>query len=200
MAKQLPIPRPVPSRVGYGVPQSELYAACERFWKDLERADKIGRADAAALSQALQIEYEYHGTWEVELYASAIHIFAAMTVEAVMNVFAVVRFGEQHFNAHFRYGPPITRLRKILYYLPQIDLSDDSEIAQLIKRLFKVRDDLVHAKSAEDFYDEQHRPIREREDLVVTKETAADALADLRRFVNWISQLDQEVESFIQVW
>lgn len=197
MARTLPAPRPVPN-VGFGVPQIELYRACQRLFQDGQRAEIQERAEHAHLVTRLGFQFDYAPSSEVEVYSSAVHIFAAITAEAVLNVYAVVRYGEAHFDRNFRYGNPVKRLRDILHYLPHIDLGDTSEIVIICRRLFDVRDELVHAKSSEDRFDEEGKRILPKEVLHISQETAAIALSDLERFIRLMISFDAEISPFLE--
>jgi hypothetical protein len=197
MARTLPAPRPVPS-VGFGVPQIELYRACQRLFQDGQQAEIQERAEHAHLVTKLGFHIHYTPSSEVEVYSSAVHIFAAMTAEAVMNVYAVVRYGDAHFDRNFRYGNPVKRLREILHYLPELDLADTSEIVLICQRLFDVRDKLVHAKSSEDHFDGQGKRITPPEIVNISQETAAIALSDLERFIQLMISFDAEIAPFLE--
>jgi hypothetical protein len=185
--------------VGFGVPQIELHRACRRLLENAIAAEVAGQQEHANLVASLGFDFGYTPNWEVEMYASAVHIFAAITAEAIMNVYAVVRFGESHFNRCFRYGNPVLRLRSILHYLPQIDLSDGSEIVLICRRLFDVRDELVHAKSTEDRRDAEGKRILPQPFPEISKETAAKAVSDLERFIQLMMSFDSEVSLFLEV-
>jgi hypothetical protein len=200
MTKQLPPPRTVPQQVGFSVPHAELFRACRVFWADLERAEAEGRADINALQTNLGVSVTYQETWQVEVYASTVHLFAALTAEAAIATYAVVRFGDQAFQKHFRFLNPIhVRLRAVLHHKPGLDLSDSSEIVMIIRRLFAIRNALVHAQSGEDGSDDAAR-VRELDHLTVSKRSAAQAMADVVRFLAVLSSFDEEVAPFLLVW
>jgi hypothetical protein len=201
VGKALPQPRALPVRVGFGIPHQELFRACRVFWEDLERAEREGADEAEDVKRKLGLVVDYSETWKTELYASTIHLFAAMTAEAAITTYAVVRYGEDQFKEHFRFVNPIyDRLRKVLHYLPSTDLSDRSEIVQILRRLFKIRNELVHAQAAEDRYHEDGTNVEIRDHLSLTKQTAAQAITDLHRLLAILGSYDDEIMPFLIVW
>src|SRR5260221_10994693 len=70
----------------------EYNRATRRFLSDLRRSEDAYREEVVAQRSKLGVPAENRDTPDVERYSLALQIFAAMTVEAGIRYYAVVRF------------------------------------------------------------------------------------------------------------
>ena len=177
-------------------PHDELYRAMRGFLKDLERAEESYREEVIAIRKKLQVPAEYTETPDVERYSLAIQVFAAMTIEAAISFYAVLRFGGENHDDHFRWGSADNRLRTALSYAG-VAFEDDAEILRLVRAVMDARHTIVHPFSAEFRGTEQatiqvpHRPVPD-----VSAAAARSAIEDVDRFFQLLRQLDESHSRF----
>ena len=94
----------------FTAPHDELYRAMRGFLNDLKGAEETYRKEVAQIRAKLQIPVQYTETPDVERYSLAVQVFAAMTIEAAISFYAVLRFGGEH------HDEPVflTRVEKVL--------------------------------------------------------------------------------------
>jgi hypothetical protein len=140
--------------------QAELKAYYERQPEPLRRA-----------AQYLPHLDEYS-----EILSQSVQIFACMAVEAFLNYYGVVRLGEDvYYRLHERHSIH-KKLATLLRVCDATNLPRDSELAQLVRRMFERRNDLVHPKARE----LQEEVVLGQELSLLTR--ARDAAKDAQRF------------------
>ncbi len=177
-------------------PHDELYRAMRGFLNDLERAEETYRKEVIAIREKLRVPAEYSETPDVERYSLAIQVFAAMTIEAAISFYAVLRFGGENHDEHFRWGSADGRLRTALNQAG-VSLGEDAEILQLVRVVMEARHNIVHPFSAEFKGTEQatiqvpHRPFPD-----VTAAAARTAIRYVDRFFELLRELDDAHSRF----
>lgn len=192
-------PLPSGGHVGRNItiPYSALYRAMRGFLSDLERAEAKYRGEIAAIRTKLGVDAVYVETPEVERYSSAVQLFAAMTVDALISFYAVLRFGGAHHDDQFRWPRVDKRLRKALDTIG-VQLADDAEILVLIRDLKDARDRIAHPHSYELLGSEQaaiqlpHRPGPDD-----SASAARRAVAAVDRIFALIRELDPDHAHFL---
>ena len=116
MTTKWPLPRTIPKGVGFGSSHAELFRATQQFLRDVERAEHEGREEADAIQKKFGIPAPYRPTVHVERYSVAVQVFAAMTLEAVIDMYAVVRFGEDEVRSTWTRSkkPLVTKFGEML--------------------------------------------------------------------------------------
>lgn len=180
----------------FTAPHDELYRAMRGFLKDLEKAEETYRMEVAEIRTKLRIAAEYTETPDVERYSLAIQVFAAMTIEAAISFYAVLRFGGEHHDDHFRWGSADNRLQTALSHAGMA-FEDDAEILRLVRAVMDARHTIVHPFSAEFLGTEQatiqvpHRPFFD-----VSAVAARSAIESVDRFFELLRQLDEAHSHF----
>jgi hypothetical protein len=99
------------------------------------------------------------GNWEAadEIHAlsDSVVIFAAMAVESFLNLYGVIRLGEQVYAQRYERLGPVQKLSAILATCCATQLGPQDEISAVVARLFARRNALVHPKTHEVGPDQQ---------------------------------------------
>jgi hypothetical protein len=173
-----PARRPVPIGVGFASPHGELHHATFRLERKLSAA-------------------ESSNAYEVGLYSATIQVFAAMTIEAALNVYAIVRFGQAFYQHCLRKS---ARKRYEVFFGDLGPHSLYKEGRACMERLFTRRNDLVHPASGEYHYAPDGTPKPSNPpalDIPTTAQAARDAIKDMDRLFAIIRQLDDEVDTML---
>jgi hypothetical protein len=183
----------------FAAPQDDLNRAMRRFLRDMKQAEDEYRTEVAAQRETLKVPAEYSDTPDVERYSLAVQIFAAMTIEAGISFYAVMRFGGDPHDDHFRWGSMETRLKEALRHA-HIEIADDNEIIEVLHRRKVARDRIVHPFSAE--YDEptssDRKPDRAWPDCSAAE--AHRAVADVDRFFALLRDLDASTSFMLHMF
>jgi hypothetical protein len=180
----------------FTAPHDELYRAMRGFLKDLQGAEEAYREEVIAIRKNLQVPAQYTETPDVERYSLAIQVFAAMTIEAAISFYAVLRFGGENHDEHFRWGSADNRLRTAFDHAG-IDSGDDAEILRIVRDVMGARHQIVHPFSAEFLGTEQatiqapHRPFPD-----VSAAAGRRAIENVDRFFELMRQLDEPHSRF----
>ena len=81
--------------------------------------------------------------------ATAVEIYAAMSVEAFLNFYGVVRLGEAVFRDNLQRVGVTEKLTLLLAMCDGVELERDSELWRTVRGLFDRRNALVHPKARE---------------------------------------------------
>lgn len=206
MTPQWPTPRAVPKGISFGSYHSPLFRATREFMKDVERAEQEVRDEVVRLRERLSMPAEFRPDIHVERYSMAVQVLAAMTIEAAVDIYAVVRFGEVAARSTWkRYHPRgiAGKLVEMLQAATGASPEAAAEILQIVDRIAKARNAFVHPKSDETLYDNQGNPLRTRQEhlLPMTDGTAArDTYDDLLRFFELLHELDPTVGGILHPW
>ena len=149
-------PQPRSDRVGRELAtlHERLYRAMRGFLNDLERAEHEYRLEIAAQRAKFGVDARYTETTDVQRYSLAIQLFAALTTEAVISLYAVLKFGGDKHDDHFRWGEADKRLQKAFQFAG-ITVAGDAEIFTLVRTIMEARHAIAHPFSAEYFGSEQ---------------------------------------------
>ena len=202
LAKNKPSPKPIPAprsdHTGrtLAVSHEQLYRAMRRFLTDLSRAEDEYRVEVSATRDKLGIAAEYEETPDVHRYSFAVQVFAAMTIEAAISFYAVLRFGGEHHDKHFRWDASEKRLASAFRFAG-LPLADDAQILTVVNRVMKARHAIVHPFSTEYLGDEQatiSAPDRPEPDESAA--AARDIAADVDTFFALLRDTDKEHAHF----
>jgi hypothetical protein len=188
--------RPVPIGASFGAPYSELNEATMRLGRKLAAAEEEGREYAAELREKLDVEHDGH-IYDIDLFSMTIQVFAAMTVEAALNEYAVVRFGQHYYEAQSK-RPARKRYADLF-----ADLGQDAlyrEGSECMDRLFSRRNRLVHPATGEYHYEADGSPKPDNPPSTYVPTTggaARDAIRDMNRLLAIMRELDPEVMLFL---
>ena len=180
----------------FTAPHDELYRAMRGFLNDLKGAEETYRKEVAQIRAKLQIPVQYTETPDVERYSLAVQVFAAMTIEAAISFYAVLRFGGEHHDEHFRWGSPDKRLRTALTHA-EVNLENDAEILRVVRTVMDARNEIVHPFSAEFKGTEQATiQVPHRLSPDVSAAAARNAIRHVERFFELLRELDDAHSRF----
>ena len=188
-----PPPEPRHDRVDRQVATAHerLYHAMRAFLKDLERAEREYHAEVAAQREELGIDARYTETRDVERYSLAIQLFAGATIEAVVSLYAVLKFGGDKHDDHFRWGEADKRLKRA-FHLAGIQVDDDAEILKLIRAVTAGRHPIAHPFAAEYFGPEQASiELPPRRWMDESAAAGRQAIAHVDRIMELLRELDE---------
>src|SRR5260221_3048498 len=114
----------------------------------MKRSKDGRREEVVPHRSKMGVTANYRDTPDVERHSLAIHIFPAMTVEAGISYYAVMRFGGELHRDHFRSGSAVGRLKRALTHAV-ISYQDDAELFFVIARRKAARDFIIHQFTAE---------------------------------------------------
>ncbi len=177
----------------------EYNRAMRRFLSDLRRSEDAYREEVVAQRSKLGVPAEYRDTPDVERYSLAIQIFAAMTVEAGISYYAVMRFGGELHDDHFRWGSAEERLKRALTHAG-ISYQDDAELFAVIGRRKTARDCIVHPFSAEYAGPTEDSRMPDRPWPDASAVAARRAVADVDRFFLLLRDIDETTSSLLHMF
>src|SRR5258705_97075 len=92
--RQLPAPRPMPIGVSFGSYVNSLCRATYEYLKDVGRAEKDAEEEVVRIREKLNISTKYVPDAHVERHAMTVQIYVALSLEAAIDMYAVVKFSE----------------------------------------------------------------------------------------------------------
>ncbi len=110
--------------------------------------------------------------------SDSVMIFVAMTVEAFINYYGVIRFGENDYQTHIERKGFIPKIKFILLKCDSISLNSNSELLKIMDKIAKQRSDLVHPKTKEV---EGYLPVEDRPGHKIP-EAAQEAVDNMNSF------------------
>jgi hypothetical protein len=129
----------------------------------------------------------------IALSASA-QVFCAMSVEALLNLYGVVRLGEEFYKRNLERSGVVPKLEILLATCDGILLPKDAELSALLRKISQKRNELVHPKSREfrvDRMDSANWP----DELPKTVESA---VTDMERFFELFAGLNEHTKATSQ--
>lgn len=126
---------------------------------------------------------------EIHLLADSTVVFAAMAVEAFLNVYGVVRLGEAFYSRNYErlgIGP---KLAALIGTCCSTLITPEDEISQVVSRLFESRNALVHPKTREV---KPRGRRRSRPRIQRPTDRARSAVKDMERFIELFRAFDTD--------
>jgi len=204
--KPWPSPRPIPTGVSFGTYHEALFRAVREFLADVKRAEREAHEEVENIRKKLGIPAVYQPDIHVERYSMAVQVLVAMTLEGAIDLYGVVKFGEGDDCKTWKWfhnKGPGGKLQEMIKAAKGIDLDDDAEILQIVKKVFKARNAFVHPKSDETVFDDAGNPLRVRTEHLFPGQDGNHARAayeDLSRFLRLLHDIDPDVGVFIYPW
>ncbi|MBD3337868.1 MAG: hypothetical protein GF353_02090 [Candidatus Lokiarchaeota archaeon] len=91
---------------------------------------------------------EYFDTKELKFYyGTQVIIFAAMSLEALINDFGASELGDSYFRNHVDKLDTVSKYLVIIKMVHQKEFPKESQAYELLKNLFRIRNKMVHSKS-----------------------------------------------------
>lgn len=188
-------PRELPNTGGFSLPHMDLYQHVLRLRQELAIAQGEREQEVTESPDRFPA-----ANWKVKCYASAVTIFSAMTVEAMLNAYGLLRFGEAEFERVYARLGPRRKLRELVADGCNVNLVDEDPLVQALLALVHRRNELVHPRAYETIIDEKgfHVPdaVWNRPDTV---ESAEQSRIEMDTVVSVFPTLDQETEGLLRV-
>lgn len=182
------------------VPHESLYRAMRGFFDDMKAAEEAYRQEVKAQREKLHIPAVYRETPAVERYSLAVQLFAALTVEAAVSHYAVLRFGGEHHDELFRFGEADERLQMALRQTGAV-VPDGAEILEVVRSVMDARHRIAHPFSTEYLGSEQatiQQPDRPGPDE--SGAAARKAVASVDRFLELLRAADPHHDHFFTTY
>ena len=125
---------------------------------------------------------------EIHLLADSTVVFAAMAVEGFINLYGVIRLGEAFYASNYERLNVGSKLAAVLATCCTILITSDDEISQVVSRLFKRRNALVHPKTHEVKRGRHHGG----PSLQTPRDLARSAVEDMERFIELFRIFDTD--------
>lgn len=193
-----PAPRLLPKIGGFSSLFVELRDGALRLREDLDAAHSVMQAD---LSTSPPSDLP-PSVWDVKLYSTSVTIFAAAAIEAALNQYGLMRFGEEQFERHFAYAGPVKRLRRLAKFARGLDLADNDPLVAAVARLSQRRNELLHPRAVESTVDSQgvFRTPDAAWNTPTKRVHADESIKDMEIFFSLFPQLDPETAMFLRPW
>jgi len=120
--------------------------------------------------------------------AMVVVIFSALTLEAFINHYGIGKFSRSFFDNHLDKLNPVSKWMIIPKLVVGQQLKADGQPYELLRKLFKLRDKLVHYKTRQKRIDEL------ADEDWVTERDAYDALQAVNKLTEELRSLDPTVE------
>ncbi len=124
-----------------------------------------------------------------DMLSDSTRIFSAMAVEAFINLYGVIRLGEDNYQQHFERLGLIPKLWQIVLICEHVSLAKDDEIVKTLERIAQRRNSLVHPKAREA---ESAAHASEIAQSVEIPGYARESVADMQRFFEQFFELVPE--------
>jgi len=148
----------------------------------------VKERDARPAKYDRDVDFHCVKNAEIQRAAMVSLIFSALTLEAFVNNYAIERFSRSYFDNHLDKLPTISKWIVILKLVTGKELNSGAQPYGCLKRLFKRRDRLVHYKTRKKKLSEMYE-----EDIWVTEEQSAEALATVEAILKELSSIDRSV-------
>jgi hypothetical protein len=91
--------------------------------------------------------------WELarrrDVASDSVLIFSAMSAEAFLNFYGVVRLGQTYFDANLERLGPVAKLKELFLLCESVSLQDSDPLVGSLDRIAKRRNRLVHPRTTE---------------------------------------------------
>ncbi len=118
------------------------------FLFDVERAEAEYRQEVEAIKAKLGVHATYSDTPAVMRYSAATQLFAAITVDALISLYVVLKYGGENHDKVLRMGSTEKRLKAVFAGVGKV-LPEDAEIFRLLRDIATSRHRIAHPHSAE---------------------------------------------------
>lgn len=114
---------------------------------------EVKRQWPKSLSESVKEEEITKAHWRLarkrDLLSDSVKVFSAMSVEAFLNFYGVLRLGPSQFDRRLESLGPVAKLKKLFELCDNITLTDNDPIVQVLDRIAKRRNRQVHPLAVE---------------------------------------------------
>ncbi|MBU1733659.1 MAG: hypothetical protein KJ692_00280 [Verrucomicrobia bacterium] len=109
---------------------------------------EVNRQWPKSLSESVKEDETTKAHWRLarkrDLLSDSVKVFSAMSVEAFLNFYGVLRLGSRQFDRKLELLGPVAKLKKLFELCDNITLTDNDAIVQVLDRIAKLRNRQVH--------------------------------------------------------
>ncbi len=148
-----------------------------------EITDASEGADTCQVFDAIQ---------RVQCYSRAVQVFAAMVVEATLNTYGLLRFGEETFERKAARAGPAERAKLLLESMDAASIADVEAIVRIVDRLARRRNALVHPRAELCLLDCEtgtFQTVTQRRPGPVNPDAARLTIAEMERFLKLFGEI-----------
>ncbi|MCQ4146108.1 hypothetical protein [Vogesella sp. AC12] len=113
----------------------------------------VNKAWPKALSETIKEGETTKAHWQLarkrDLLSDSVKVFSAMSVEAFLNFYGVLRLGPVQFDRTLELLGPVAKLKKLFKLCDEVTLTDTDVIVQILDRIAKRRNQQVHPVAVE---------------------------------------------------
>ncbi len=194
-------PGPLPVTGGITRLSQYLREDTHRFGEELRRAQaKLCPSAKVAPGRATRSLRRWVGVMErVQRYSRVIQVLAHLSVEAFLNEYGYLRFGEEGFEKNLRREGSVPKLKAMLRATSQVDLDDAAEIVVALRRLADRRNAIVHPRPELSVFDDSGvlNSITSKRLPPMDAQAAVAAVEDMERFFALFLGYDAEAATVI---
>lgn len=159
-----------------------FFSIAYRHHKHVERL--VSEREARKVKDDRDVDYVCEKNAAIQRSAMVSVIFSALTLEAFINNYAIERFSRSYFDNHLDKLNPVSKWVLVPKLITGKAIDTDGQPYERLKKLFKLRDRLVHYKTkrkkvsemvlGEDWVTENHS-----EDAILTVESVLNELSTI---------------------
>lgn len=192
MATPIPIVvRPSSTLGGWLVDDKRFFQYSHALLSELETAAaEVLDQWPKPLPESVKQEEASPALWRLarrmDMLSDSVKIFSAMSVEAFLNFYGVVRLEQIYFNTHLERLGPVDKLKRLFDLCEHIKLTDTDYLVVLLDRIAKRRNRLVHPRTVK--VDAQASGIGDN-----IPQVAREAVADMVAFFEEFGRRDPDI-------
>lgn len=190
----LPSVRESSTSGGWFVDDRRYYQYCQALLSELEDVAAEVKAQCPKTpSESVKQQEASPDLWRLgrrrDMLSDSVKVYSAMSVEAFLNFYGVVRLGQSYFDAHIERLGPVAKLKRLFLLCENINLADADTLVVLLDRIAKRRNRLVHPRTVE--IDTQGSSVSGVGDKI--PEVARDAVNDMIAFFEEFARRDPDI-------
>lgn len=179
---------------GWLVDDKRYYENAHVLLAELEHAvAEVNGQWPKSLSDAVQEGETTQAHWSLarkrDLLSDSVKVFAAMSVEAFLNFYGVLRIGQARFDSELERSGPVLKLKRLFEMCEKVQLQDTDPLVQVVDKIARRRNRLVHHRVLEVGAD----PTQTNRSGDKIPEVAREAVADMVQFFIEFGKRDPHV-------
>jgi hypothetical protein len=189
-----PSVRPSSTSGGWFVDDKRFYQYSHALLSELEAvAVEVKAQWPKPPSEAVKQQEASPDLWRLarrrDMLSDSVKVYSAMSVEAFLNFYGVVRLGQAYFDANIERLGPVAKLKRLFLLCESTNLTNADPLVVLLDRIAKRRNRLVHPRTVE--IDTQASSVSGIGDKM--PEVAREAVADMIAFFEEFARRDPDI-------
>ena len=131
---------------------------------------------------------------KLEVLSVTVEILCCMSVEAFLNFYGIVRLGDEFYRRNYERLGITEKLAALLATCQNVLLPEKTEIANVARKMFDRRNNLVHPKSKSITHKVPEHLTQAIDSIVEAK----NRVEDMKEFFNLFKDYDKETEPIIE--